>query len=167
MENLNVIYCGKCNKPKGKEEGSCKCGRPTDYSEEILIKTREYIDNCEDEDVQKVKQSNEEKGYEMYENKVKVKLPTIEGLARYLGINKTTIYEWCKIHSEFSNYIDELMAKQAERLVNNGLSGDYNSTIAKVLLTKHGYREGIDQTTNDKDLPVPIYGGQSSTTKDV
>ena len=34
-------------------------------------------------------------------------------------------------------------------------------TIAKVLLTKHGYREGIDQTTNDKDLPTPILGGVS------
>ena len=37
-------------------------------------------------------------------------------------------------------------------LINKGLSGDYNPTIAKVLLTKHGYREGIDATTNNKDV---------------
>ena len=54
------------------------------------------------------------------------------------------------------------MSKQADRLLNNGLSGNYNPTIAKVMLTKHGYREGIDNTTNDKDLPAPIYGGKSS-----
>ncbi len=33
--------------------------------------------------------------------------------------------------------------------MNNGLSGDYNPTIAKVLLTKHGYREGIEATGKD------------------
>ena len=32
METL----CGKCNKTKGKEEGSCKCGRPTDYSNKLV-----------------------------------------------------------------------------------------------------------------------------------
>jgi hypothetical protein len=47
-----------------------------------------------------------------------------------------------------------LRAKQADRLLNNGLAGTYNSTIAKVLLTKHGYREGIDATTNDKDIGI-------------
>ena len=55
-------------------------------NEEILHKTREYIDSCEDEDRQLVKQSNEGKGYEMYENKIKVNLPTIEGLALYLKV---------------------------------------------------------------------------------
>jgi hypothetical protein len=32
-------------------------------------------------------------------------------------------------------------------LINNGLSGDYNPTIAKVLLSKHGYREEVKQDT--------------------
>ena len=144
MEEIKL--CGRCNKPKGKEEGCCKCGRPTDYSEEILTKTKEYIDNCNDTD--------EDKEHNI---KYKVNLPTIEGLALYLNINKDTIYEWRKEKPEFSEFIAKLLAKQAERLVNNGLSGDYSHVIAKVLLTKHGYREGIDQTTNDKDLPIPIF----------
>ena len=29
-------------------------------------------------------------------------------------------------------------------LINKGLSGDHNPTIAKVLLTEHGYREGTE-----------------------
>ena len=138
------------------EETKHAGGRPTEYSQEILNKTVEYIDSCEDEDIQKVKQSNSEKGYEMYENKLRVNLPTIEGLARYLKVSVKSLYNWEKEHEEFLQVMGDLRAKQAESLINNGLSGDYNPTIAKVLLTKHGYREGIDQTTNDKDIPQPI-----------
>lgn len=131
-------------------------GRPTEYSEEILEKTREYIDSCEDEQIQLVKQSNEQKGYEMYENKLKVKLPSIEGLSLFLKVSRQRIYDWENKFNEFRDIIEELRAKQAKVLLENGLSGDYNPTITKVILTKHGYREGIDQTTNDKDLPTPI-----------
>jgi hypothetical protein len=112
-------------------------GRPTDYNEEIIPKTKEYLALCEDKEVNQG--SEESPRY-----KLKVKIPTIEGLAVHLEINKDTIYEWCEVHPEFSDVIDTLRAKQADRLLNNGLSGDYNPTIAKVLLTKHGYREGID-----------------------
>ena len=109
--------------------------RPTKYSEEILTSTQNYIDSCVDT---------------VQESGNKVNLPTIEGLAYELRLNKTTIYAWRKEHEEFSNLIDDLLAKQARALINSGLSGDYNPTIAKVLLTKHGYREGIDATTDDK-----------------
>jgi hypothetical protein len=122
-------------------------GRPTEYNGEILKKTREYIDSCSDE-------------LETVGDKIifSVNIPTIEGLAYHLKLHKDTIYTWRKEEDkkEFSDLIEELLAKQARELVNKGLSGRYNPTIAKVLLTKHGYREGIDQTTNDKDLPTPI-----------
>jgi hypothetical protein len=134
-------------------------GRPNEYTEEILTKTKEYIDSCVDEQRQLLKQANQEKGYEMYENKLKVNLPTIEGLALYLKVSVKTLYNWEKDFPEFLQVMGELRQKQANALISNGLSGDYNSTIAKVLLTKHGYREGIDQTTNDKDLPIPLLNG--------
>lgn len=121
-------------------------GRPTIYNEEILTKTKEYIDSCTDIIVDVSIDPNKP----IY--KTKVNIPTIEGLAYHLGINKDTIYTWRKEKSEFSDLIEELLAKQAKELVNKGLSGDYNSTIAKVLLTKHGYREGIDATTDDKPI---------------
>ncbi len=70
-----------------------------------------------------------------------------------MDINKCTIYDWRKEKKEFSYLIETLLEEQADRLVNNGLTGSYNSTIAKVLLSKHGYREGIEQTGKDgKDL---------------
>lgn len=120
-------------------------GRPTKYTKNILKRAKQYIKDSEDEQIQLVKQSNSEKGYEMYENKLKVNLPTIEGLAIDLGISRETVYQWEKEYKEFSDIIGELKAKQAKMLIQSGLSGDYNPTIAKVLLTKHGYKEGIEQ----------------------
>lgn len=131
--------------------------RPTDYKLDFHPqKVLEYLSSCEDE-IDEYHKTRGEKS-DSFDRIVKVKLPSIEGLAYFLKISKDTIYEWCKIHPEFSDVIDELRQKQASELINKGLSGDYNPTIAKVLLTKHGYREGIDQTTNDKDMPVPILG---------
>ena len=121
-------------------------GRPTDYSEEVLIKAREYLESCQDEEsLDKSKL-------------VRVKLPSIEGLAFHLGISRETIYQWEKDEDkkEFSDIIGDLRAKQGESLINKGLSGDYNSTIAKVLLTKHGYsdKQEIDHTTKGEKLPA-------------
>lgn len=113
-------------------------GRPTSYTEEILLKTIAYVESCNDTEEDK------ESGV-----KAKVNLPSIEGLAYEIKVNRDNIYEWCKTNKDFSDIIDDLRAKQARTLLNKGLSGEYNSTIAKVLLTKHGYREGIE--TTDKD----------------
>lgn len=132
-------------------------GRPTDYNEEMLQKTKEYISACNEE--HEVRYRPTLNGKEIIQEPYifyNPKIPTIEGLAYELKVNKTTIYEWENKFEEFSNVIDELRNKQASQLVNKGLSGQYNPTIAKVLLTKHGYREGQDLTTNDKDLPIPL-----------
>ena len=142
-------------------------GRPTDYTEKITTRAQKYLDGCVDS-IEEYHKTRGEKS-DSYERIVRVKIPTIEGLASYLKISKDTVYAWEKIHKEFSYVIDDLRSTQADRLINNGMSGDYNPTIAKVLLTKHGYREGIDKTTNYKDLPTPILNGLSndnSTEKD-
>lgn len=123
-------------------------GRPTLYNDQILSDTKAYIESCEDEIVQIVT-GESEKGFTTFKEKTRVKLPTIEGLAYRLKISKETIYQWEQQHPEFSDVINDLRAKQAERLVNNGLSGDYNAYIAKALLAKHGYadRQEVDHTT--------------------
>lgn len=122
-------------------------GRPTKYGPDILKKTEEYLSICKD-GYERVLQS-EKKRSVMYTHKFRVKLPTIGGLARYLHIRRETIWDWAKKIPEFSNVIGELMAEQEDRLINNGISGDYNPTIAKVLLTKHGYREGHEMANPD------------------
>ena len=77
-------------------------------------------------------------------------------MALKLKLNKDTIYSWRKEHEEFSDLIEDLLAKQANALVNKGLNGQYNPTIAKVLLTKHGYREGTDVTTQGEKITTPL-----------
>lgn len=124
--------------------------RPTIYNNQILERVKKYISECEDSTEQETIGMSA-KGTELFKNKVVVKLPTIEGLAYYLGINRDTIYSWCKENKEFSDIIETLRAKQANELINKGLSGDYNPTIAKVLLTKHGYADKIEQELTGKD----------------
>lgn len=131
--------------------------RPIEYKSDVHPqKVLEYISQCEDE-IEEYHKTRGDKS-DSFERIVKVKLPSIEGLAFFMGINKTTVYEWESSYEEFSNVIDKLRQKQASELINKGLSGDYNQTIAKVLLTKHGYREGVEQTGKDgKDLiPEPL-----------
>lgn len=128
-------------------------GRPTKYDESFVEKAEEYLELHQDEEVQVVKQSSEK--YEMFDNKLKVKLPTIEGFARFLGVNKTTLYEWEKDHKDFSNALDKIRTEQQERLINSGLSGDYNSTIAKLILSSnHGMREKTDTDLTTGGLAI-------------
>jgi hypothetical protein len=130
-------------------------GRPTDYNYERLHKIiEEYISECIDE-VTEFHKTRGDKS-DSYDRIIQVKLPSIEGLCLKLNIAKDTLYAWKEKYKEFSYDIDRVLKLQAERLINNGLNGSYNPTIAKVLLTKHGYREGIEQTGVDgKDLFKP------------
>ncbi len=82
----------------------------------------------------------------------KLKFPSIAGLAVYLKIARSTIYEWTKIYPEFSDIIERLLAEQEAALLENGLDGTFNATIVKVVLTKHGYKDQADLTTNNKDI---------------
>jgi len=125
-------------------------GRPTDYCDEIVEKARQYVLSAEDEDINQLAGLTK-KGTELFKSRIKVNLPSIEGLSLHLGISRETIYDWERQESKkvFSDIIKELRAKQGKQLINKGLSGEYNSTICKVLLSKHGYREGIEQTGKD------------------
>ena len=127
-------------------------GRPTLYSEEVVERTWDYIEMCNDS-VEQEMIGISAKGTELYKNKLAVRIPTVEGLASYLGINKDTVYQWCKDHAEYSVIIDTLRSLQADRLLNKGLSGDYNSTFVKLMLVKHGYRDAQEVTGGGgKDL---------------
>lgn len=119
-------------------------GRPTDYDETVIPTTEEYIKACFDqEDEFHATRGSKSDGYQRL---VRVRLPTIEGLAVVLDVNKTTLYEWESKHEEFSNVLSKLRDIQANRLINEGLSGDYNPVIAKLLLMKHGY---VEKTATD------------------
>ena len=110
--------------------------RPTKYTEEYIDKAKEYLELNQDEEDS-------------------VKLPTLRGLAIHLDINESTLYEWDKKYPEFSKSLDKIKTEQHDRLINKGLAGTYNSTIAKLILSSnHGMREkqDIDHTTAGKPL---------------
>lgn len=129
-------------------------GRPTDYNEQTVAKCYEYLEGRQDTS-EDIVTGQSEKGFTTYKQKVTVKLPTIEGLAVYIGVHKDTVFEWDKIHPEFSDFLNILRGQQAERLIDNGLSGDYNPIIAKMLLSKHGYTEKTQvEHSGDQESPI-------------
>jgi hypothetical protein len=111
-------------------------GRPTEYNSEIIKKAKDYLNNLPEGEV----------------------VHSIEGLGLYLGIDRSTIYDWesQEEKKEFSYIVESIRQKQAQTLINKGLENKFNSSITKVMLTKHGYREGIENTGKDgKDLIPP------------
>jgi len=111
--------------------------RPTKYQKKFVKDADKYLAEHKDET----------------EKKLKVKLPTIEGFAQYIGVHKSTLYEWEVEYDEFSDALEKIRAEQQQRLINMGLSGDYNSTIAKLILSSnHGMREKSDVTSDDKGI---------------
>jgi hypothetical protein len=109
-------------------------GRPTKYNSKTIDKVKEYMKKRDREN----------------------KLPSIEGLALYLDVNRSSIYEWKEKHKEFSNILERLLGDQVQKLFDNGLSGEWNATIAKLVLAKHGYKEQkeVDNTHSLKVLKL-------------
>lgn len=116
-------------------------GRPTKYSQEILVKSNEYIENCKDDFEEILESENDKTGRTRFERKLRVRLPKAEGLALHLDVSRDTLYEWAKVHKEFSYILDRINQIQADRVINEALAGNYNPMIAKLLLGKHGYSD--------------------------
>lgn len=68
-------------------------------------------------------------------------VPTLAGLAIYIDIRRSTLYEWARDNPEFSDIVESVMKKQEKGLLKGSLAGDYNASIAKLMLTKHGYTD--------------------------
>jgi hypothetical protein len=146
-------------------------GRPTKYLEEYNNKVDEYLELHQDKELEKVRLRSEN-GYEKIDYVLRVNLPTIEGFARFIGVNKTTLYEWDKKYPDFSNSLDKIRIEQQTRLINEGLAGNYNPTIAKLILSSnHGMREKTEQdiTTGGKEINAINYivpNGNNDTTNE-
>lgn len=110
--------------------------RPTDYSQEILDKAQEYYSNLPKDE----------------------NLHSIEGLSDYIGIARSTIYDWISQDDKkaFSDIVARILNKQGKTLLNKGVSGEFNSSITKVILTKHGYRDAVDTDVTTKGEKINI-----------
>jgi hypothetical protein len=103
--------------------------RPTIYSDEIRLLAEDYLEKLPDDEV----------------------IHSIEGLAQYINVSRSNIYLWAgqEDKPEFSDILERVREKQARELINKGLQGTFAPTITKVILTKHGYREGLEHTGDE------------------
>ena len=93
-------------------------GRPSKYTPALLMKAYTYLS---------VYKQNDEV------------VPTIAGLAVFLGITKQTCFVWRDEpdKQQFSDLLDNLMDVQERELASGGLQGRYNGSITKMMMTKH------------------------------
>jgi hypothetical protein len=116
-----------------------QAGRPSTYKEEYCDMVDEYIAQCEDTIV--------------VDGKLKVNLPTQEGFIDFIGVPQSTFYDWKNQFPKFSESLGKLLREQKRRLLNSGLSGDYNSTIAKLILaSNHGMSDKTDVTSGGEKI---------------
>jgi hypothetical protein len=105
-------------------------GRPTKLTDELKAKAREYLTAyTEQGDV----------------------IPSAAGLACWLGISKASIYNYGEQDADFLDTLSKIQAKQEVLTLNNGITGVFNSTIAKLVLANHGYSDKIEQAHTSPD----------------
>ena len=109
--------------------------RPSKYRSEVISEINEYLANAIPENQQ---------------------IPTIEGIALKLGINRDTLYEWAKVHRKFSDTIEKLRMTQKEALIQTGIFGgkEVNAQIIALLL-----KVNHDMVETEKKIMVGEDGG--------
>lgn len=112
-----------------------KVGRPSEYTPEAINVLNEYLEVATPE---------------------KKKIPTVEGLALKLGINKTTLYRWAENNEEFRNALEELKMRQKESLTDIGIFGgkEINATIVALLLKVN--HDMIETTKQEISVDNPL-----------
>jgi len=79
-------------------------------------------------------------------------IPSIEGLALHLGISRSILYD----RKEFSDILERLRQAQALVLFTQGLSKNFDSTLTKLMLSKHGYIEKSAQDITSKGESLSV-----------
>jgi hypothetical protein len=126
-------------------------GRPTKLTEELLEKAKTYLGTCY------VTPIYAKSGALSYAD---VKLPKIASFALFLGINRDTVYEWCKGDSElaqqFADIVKEINTSQEEMLIDKGLGGIFQPKTTGMMLSKHGYSEKIETDLTSKGESIKM-----------
>ncbi|EMZ5446360.1 DNA-packaging protein [Providencia stuartii] len=128
-----------------------KMGRPSKFAES-LVKAKEYLMG----------------GYETVGDVV----PSVAGLACYLGVSRSTVQQYAKENEDFSGTLESIKTLQENRLINKGLIGEFNPTITKLMLANHGYSEKqeVDHKSSDSSMSptkiVLVAGGSNDGSED-
>jgi len=130
-----------------KTTATKKVGAPTKYRPAMCDQAHDYLAQCKDV-YEQIQKSYSQSG-ESFEYRLAVTLPTIEGFALFLGVSRTTLFSWGDKYPEFLYSLEMLKADQKDRLINMGLSGQYNATTAKlILMSNHGMSEKSEVETS-------------------
>ncbi len=127
LEDMKARECDS------RTNSSTMTGRPSKYTPELVAKAKKYLDGGFKED-----------GYSV--------IPSIEVLSLYLSIHRSTCHDWAgqEGKEDFSDILEQILAKQASMAINRAPDNTYNATIAKLLLGKHGYKDRQEtETTHD------------------
>lgn len=127
--------------------------RPPQYSPEMIGKVLEYLKTCENRYETYLARVSA-KGTEVMEREVIVNLPTKPGLAMFLDTTETSIDNWAAEHEDFLGALQLIYTKQKHMLMNSGLSGLYNSTIAKLILSSNHGMADRSENVNRNVLPT-------------
>ncbi len=118
------------NEPRIKRDNGP--GAPSSYTPELLERAKNYLVNYRDAgDV----------------------VPTIAGMAVEIGTTRDACYFWERQEDkpEFAYIMSQLRQIQERGLVNSGLQGEFNSTITKLMMSKHGYVDRVEQALTSPD----------------
>jgi hypothetical protein len=113
-------------------------GRPSKYNDEILEQAEAYMLG----------------GWK----EVNDTIPSLAGLACYLGLSRETVNVWSHEKKAFSDITSGILALQERELVNRGLLKEFDSGISKLILGKHGYSDKVqqDHTSSDGSLKIAV-----------
>jgi hypothetical protein len=150
-EKLSIA--GKGNKNSVGNNG----GRPTKYKKTFPKMILEYLKECTEEYQQLIRSTSTERFGEStsYDNILRIKLPKFSDICILLDVSKESLKSWSHIYPEFSLALRKVLMTQESMLLDGGVSGRYNSTIAKLILSSnHGYADILkpDQPTKVDDV---------------
>jgi hypothetical protein len=118
-------------------------GRPTKYNDTIIELAQKYIKD--------------------YKTEYGHPIPSVVGFSVVSKIAKSTLYKWAQENEEFSDTLKEINANQELASMNGGMTGDFNSTITKLVLANFGYSEKTETKTqvtfenlSDEELKLRI-----------
>ena len=79
-------------------------------------------------------------------------VPSVVGLCQAINRSRSVIYNWANdTEKEFVDILAYINEQQEIITFTRSLRGDYNATIAKLLLGKHGYHDKQDNTLSGPD----------------
>jgi hypothetical protein len=112
--------------------GKRPVGRPSLYSPEMVARAAEYVENPK---------------------LWRFGVPQKAELANLLGVARSTVDDWAAnpANEEFSYMVERLMATQEAMCVGLGLFKQMDSSMARFILSKHGYSANSSVALENKD----------------